>query len=228
MGNAMSQVSRAVPSSQSRDEDPPVEIDPVDELPSPLAEIAARSKAGSNRKSSGRKERRPAAPAPMGGRKRAPRRSETAAIPPGIVVVGTLAGMNDAGEPLVRHPLEPGKELVRARTLVQLESCQIDREVAIAFEENDPRRPIVLGTLWRPEEVSTDAISTRRFATMAPVAASVDGDQLVLTAEREIVLRCGDASITLTRAGKVLIRGTYLLSRSSGINRIKGGAVQIN
>ena len=41
-------------------------------------------------------------------------------------------------------------------------------------------------------------------------------------------LRCGKASITLTRAGKVLIRGAYLLSRSSGVNRIKGGSVQIN
>ena len=50
----------------------------------------------------------------------------------------------------------------------------------------------------------------------------------MLTAEHEIVLRCGKASLTLTRAGKVLIRGTYLLSRSSGVNRIKGGSVQIN
>ena len=50
----------------------------------------------------------------------------------------------------------------------------------------------------------------------------------MFTAESEIVLRCGEASITLTRAGKVLIRGTYLLSRSSGVNRIKGGSVQIN
>ena len=35
-------------------------------------------------------------------------------------------------------------------------------------------------------------------------------------------------NIMLTRAGKVLIRGAYLLSRSSGANRIKGGSVQIN
>jgi hypothetical protein len=55
-----------------------------------------------------------------------------------------------------------------------------------------------------------------------------DGEQLTLTAQREIVLRCGNASITLTRAGKILIQGTYLLSRSSGVNRIKGGSVQIN
>ena len=32
----------------------------------------------------------------------------------------------------------------------------------------------------------------------------------------------------LTRAGKVLIQGAYLLSRSTGVNRIKGGSVQIN
>ena len=51
---------------------------------------------------------------------------------------------------------------------------------------------------------------------------------MVLKAQQEIVLECGKASITLTRAGKVLIRGAYLLSRSSGVNRIKGGSVQIN
>ena len=51
---------------------------------------------------------------------------------------------------------------------------------------------------------------------------------LVVSAEKELVFRCGQASITLTRAGKVLLRGTYPSSRSSGANRIKGGSVQIN
>ncbi|MEP7119602.1 MAG: hypothetical protein ABJE95_01785, partial [Byssovorax sp.] len=36
------------------------------------------------------------------------------------------------------------------------------------------------------------------------------------------------SSITLTRAGKILIRGAYVLTRSSGVNRIQGGSVQIN
>ena len=47
----------------------------------------------------------------------------------------------------------------------------------------------------------------------------------MLTADKEIELRCGKASITLTKAGKILLRGEYLLSRSSGVNRIKGGSV---
>ena len=49
-----------------------------------------------------------------------------------------------------------------------------------------------------------------------------------MTADREITLRCGKASITLTGAGKLLLHGAYLLSRSLGVNRIKGGSVQIN
>jgi hypothetical protein len=59
-------------------------------------------------------------------------------------------------------------------------------------------------------------------------SVTLDDDQLVFAAKEQVVLRCGKASITLTRAGKVLIRGAYLLSRSSGVHRIKGGSVQIN
>ena len=40
--------------------------------------------------------------------------------------------------------------------------------------------------------------------------------------------RSPEASITLTRAGKVLIQGSYVSSRSTGVNRIKGGSVQLN
>jgi hypothetical protein len=50
----------------------------------------------------------------------------------------------------------------------------------------------------------------------------------VIEAEREIILKCGEASITLTRAGKVIIRGNYILSRSTGYNKIKGAAIDIN
>jgi len=60
------------------------------------------------------------------------------------------------------------------------------------------------------------------------VSVQSDDNRLVLSAEREIVLKCGNASITLTRAGKVLINGTYVVSRSSGYNKIKGAAVDIN
>lgn len=53
-------------------------------------------------------------------------------------------------------------------------------------------------------------------------------DELVLTAEKQLTIRCGESSITLTTAGKIIIRGKYIVSRSSGLHRIKGGSVQIN
>ena len=65
-------------------------------------------------------------------------------------------------------------------------------------------------------------------AQPAPTPDPTVPERLELIAEREIVLRCGEASLTLTRAGKIILRGTYVLSRSSGVNKIKGGSVQIN
>jgi len=51
---------------------------------------------------------------------------------------------------------------------------------------------------------------------------------VVLEAEQEVVLRCGDASITLRRDGKVVLRGAYVETRAKGLNRIRGGSVKIN
>ena len=51
---------------------------------------------------------------------------------------------------------------------------------------------------------------------------------VVLNGAKQVELRCGQASIVLTAAGKILIKGTYVMSRSSGANRIKGAFVDIN
>jgi hypothetical protein len=144
-------------------------------------------------------------------------------------VVGTLAGINDAGQPLVRHPLDPSGGVSLARTTVPITSEEVDREVVIAFESSDVGKPIVLGLLCRPNgQARAETIAVPPTVRQPIAQAALDGEHLVLTAENELILRCGKASLTLTRAGKVLIRGSYLLSRSSGVNRIKGGSVQLN
>lgn len=136
------------------------------------------------------------------------------------VVVGTLVGCDGAGLPLVEFPGNPLAAPVPARTTVAIDEHAFGRQAVILCEREDPARPIVIGLLHKTE--------TNAEAPLPAIRAELDDERLVLTAEREIVLRCGKASITLTRAGKVLIRGAYLLSRSSGVNRIKGGSVQIN
>jgi hypothetical protein len=57
---------------------------------------------------------------------------------------------------------------------------------------------------------------------------TVDGEPVVVEATDELVLRCGAASITLRSNGRVLIQGTHVETRAEGVNRIKGGSVQIN
>ncbi len=203
-----------------------MELPRDDFLSSALAEIAARPPIRQHAGPS--PQRRPRSRRPATGPRREPGPTRPP-LPPGEVVVGTLAGINDAGEPLVRHPLDPSGRVVLARTTVPIVPEQVDREVVLAFESGDLGKPIVLGVLLRPDGQRPSEPRVVPPTVVQPIVqATLDGEQLVLTAQNEIVLRCGEASITLTRAGKVLIRGTYLLSRSSGVNRIKGGSVQVN
>lgn len=135
------------------------------------------------------------------------------------VVRGLLVTIAEDGTPMVDFDGNPRKEPVPAISTIAIAQSDTAREIVLMFEDADAHRPIILGLVQSPASLPGQAL---------PSEVSLDGERVTLTAEKEIVLRCGQASITLTRAGKVLIRGAYLLSRSSGVNRIKGGSVQIN
>lgn len=139
---------------------------------------------------------------------------------PAGVVIGTLAGFDDFGRPLVAIPGTGLRDHLTALSTIALDIKAIGRAAVLQFEGGDWSRPVILGLLHQP--VTPETSSEKK------IEAALDGERLVFTAEKEIILRCGQASITLTRAGKVLIRGVYVLNRSSGVNRIKGGSVQIN
>ena len=145
------------------------------------------------------------------------------------VVIGTLTGFQNSGEPLVDFPANISKKPLPARTTAALDKNEIGREVALLFEGGNPNKPLVVGLIEQPEVPPPDVTESVEEETSSPPVEIVqDGERFVFNAEKEIVLRCGKASITLTSAGKILLRGTYLLNRSSGVNRVKGGSVQIN
>ena len=144
------------------------------------------------------------------------------------VVLGTLTAVEADGAARVDFAGNAAPEPLVARSATPLGADDVGRDVALAFEGGNPGKPIVLGLIQHLRQAAPGG-QTAAPPAAAPLAeATVDGRRVVVTAEQEIVLRCGKASITLTRAGKILIRGAYLLSRSSGVNRIKGGSVQIN
>jgi hypothetical protein len=136
------------------------------------------------------------------------------------VIMGTLVGFDAERAPLVIHKGRP-HAAVAAATIVDLHGAHIGRRVVLQFEEGNPDRPIVMGLLQSQAGWPLDD-------KPAQVEVDVDGKRMVVSAKEQLVLRCGKASVTLTKAGKVLIQGTYISNQSSGVMRIKGGSVQLN
>lgn len=138
------------------------------------------------------------------------------------VVIGELIAIAEAGRtPLIVYPGQRGTVALGARSVVDLHGAHIGKSVVLMFEAGDPSRPIVMGVVREGEGWPLEG-------RPGQVEVDVDGERMVVSAREQLVLRCGKASVTLTKAGKVLIDGTYVSSRSSGVNRIKGGSVQLN
>lgn len=175
-------------------------------------------------------------------------------VAPGEVLLGILAGIDENGSPLIGFPQSPQFESVTALATIPVLPQHIGRQVALLFTQGTDSRPIVIGFLYSPLQQMLDSLIEQSETSVSVLEAMdqtvfdepglsstqtinveqhgdtvrVDGKRVVLEGQEEVVLKCGEASITLTRNGKVVIRGKYLLSRSSGVNRILGGSVQVN
>lgn len=101
-----------------------------------------------------------------------------------------------------------GETPLLAQSLVPVPAAALGRLAAVTMMDD---QPLILGFLQ---------------PLMPEVEA--DGEALILEARQEITLRCGAASITMTEDGRVTIRGTQILSRSEGANRVQGATVQLN
>lgn len=157
-------------------------------------------------------------------------------------VIGVIVGWSEARGPVVDYEGNPHGPLA-AITVLALEREQVEalvetrRPVVLAFEGARADRPIILGLvqpLRSPTSEAREAPSSDQVEVEAapglgrPSHAVVDGETISLQASKEIELRCGKASITLTRAGKIVIRGAHVVTHSSGANRIRGGSVELN
>jgi len=136
---------------------------------------------------------------------------------PGLedVRTGTLVGFAAHGEPVVELAEASGPYRVTARSCLQLGLKDVGRTLVLAFDRGDRSMPIVLGVIQTTHPART-------------VNAEVDGQSVVVHAEQSIVFRCGEASITLDRDGRIVIRGKQVVSHASGANRILGGSVELN
>jgi hypothetical protein len=126
--------------------------------------------------------------------------------------VAKIHGLDAAsGRPLVVLPGE--RRAVKADALwsrepVDWKACRGLRALVLVPEGGDP---VVLGLLDPPP-------------ASLPRAKKV----VVLEGEEEVILRCGKAEIALSADGRISILGGHIVSRSTGVHRIKGASVEIN
>jgi Domain of unknown function (DUF6484) len=125
---------------------------------------------------------------------------------PAAICLAELDGIGADGLPRVRVE----GEVRAAQSLVALAGAAPGFPVALAFVDGDRERPLILGVVQPPERV-----------------VQADGRREIV-GEREVVLRCGPASIRLTADGRVTIRGTRILSRADASNRVQGASVELN
>ena len=167
-------------------------------------------------------------------RKGAPR------LAPGEIVLGKITSIDALGQPMVDFLQNITNKPISAITTLPLEQSHVSRQVALLFNQGDFSQPIVTGLIHSPLQVMLDNYqqneitmveSSKNVELVGNIKADdvcIDGKKITLEAKDEMVFKCGQSSITLTKEGKVLIRGKYLLNRSSGVNRIMGGSVQVN
>lgn len=135
------------------------------------------------------------------------------------MVVGELVALDAHGAPVVSHPHAGGVPGI-ARSVIALREADIGAALVLLFESGDPALPLVMGRVLTED------------SPPAPLPGAVeveaDGARVQVSAKDQLVLRCGEASITLTAAGKVSIRGVTVTSHATQANCIQGGSVQLN
>jgi hypothetical protein len=145
------------------------------------------------------------------------------------VRVGKLVEIDEHGRPIVI--IGEGEPPIVARV------CMLDPPpsaaeltdslpVLLMLEQGDPSRPIIIGVI-------RDSFTTTR--SNVPVSGSdrsspieLNGKALIFQGDEEIVLRCGQGSLTIRANGQIVVKGTRVVSRASESNKIRGASVEIN
>jgi hypothetical protein len=147
---------------------------------------------------------------------------------PAGAVVGTLLRVDANGRALVEFPGSQGEVLARCAVAEQaIPSSQElpGAAVLLVFEAEDRRRPIIAGFV-------RDRLLSSVTPAAAPEASAseqrIRAAKIVLEGEQELVLSCGQGTLTMTADGRIVIKGTRVTSRASETNKVRGAVVLIN
>lgn len=106
-------------------------------------------------------------------------------------------------------------------------SLRVGDSVLFVLPESAEVRGCVIGQIGKyTSPQSGDIAATVSVADDLKLIKRARNIELI--AEETLVLRCGEGSLSITPDGTVIIKGARILSRSKGVNKIKGASVQIN
>ena len=155
-------------------------------------------------------------------------------IEPGHTYFGRLVALTENGRPLVDFPGNPSGPISARCTVTEVPPLEVDGTMATApptviliFENGDPLLPVIIGFL-RDTLYPTTTPQELIFDKSQYQNVRLDGKTITFDARDEIELRCGKSSILLTKNGRIVVRGTEIVSRASRTNKIKGASVEIN
>ena len=103
----------------------------------------------------------------------------------------------------------------------------VDSEVLLVFEDGDDTRPVIVGFL-EPRARKGQTLTSALLRRDKNGNVRVNGKIVELRGEESMVLICGKSSITMFADGRVIVKGTRLVSRASESNKIKGGTIALN
>ena len=145
--------------------------------------------------------------------------------------IAKLVDFSADGRPLISyagqkdHPI-PARVLSSVAISLETINCDSDH-LLLVLPENDPSElPIIIGLIDDTIQNRNDKSDNSTFDN--PFTVSIDGKKAVLSAKHEISISCGKSSITLRNDGKIVIKGSQIVSRASKENKIKGATVKVN
>ncbi len=144
--------------------------------------------------------------------------------------IGRIVGANEQSDVLVEFEgCEPrAAKLVAGLNKIDLIKKEYKgREVLLIFEKGNPDYPIITDLMADPFE-GLLSLELPGDQNESPDDILIDGKHITIEAEDEVEIKCGKGSILIQKDGKIIIKGTHFLSRSSGPQRIKGSSVSIN
>ena len=159
------------------------------------------------------------------------------------LLIGKIIALSENGNPLIAFDEQTKGLPVEALTTVAIDASSIGKDVAISFAQNQGGMPIVMGVIRRllddvitqqqPGQVVEPSVNPEVDLSSAIDSTNkpeiiVDGNKIELSAPEEITLRCGKASITLNKNGKILLKGEHVLNRMAGAFKVKSGSVHLN